>query len=792
MLGSLLGIAALLSVSEACGCAVPPRTVVSSPVSCKSGAVFLSEPDDTASSGFVDESVDSRELAVLLCSEFVPAVLYVDLGEGKIDLSDSLRIDGIDFSLSSSVGADGVLTLDIELANHGDSVFAPLSAGVRLPLDTYMESYPQWLDKWSPVYLDAQEDHFLGYAMTPSGRIKGIFSPQGIASWSLDYNLGYPDPLWFYGHRITSACLDLMHRGPLPSHHPSGLDSLAPGEVLSWKVQLVDIPSIEDFESYAFAHTDAPVLDIDKTSYSKGEKAEFAVFAHKPEVTLVSPSGKHTKLSASRFIDRYMRSSVAIESRGGAWHVSAVLPETGEWRIEVNDGGRECVGMLSVHRPWSEAVDIARQAAWDCPQKPTSHVESWYGFFSAFLAARTNPSPELDKNLDERFDFILEKLYTEEGTPLYFASRIQNTASTISMLVDRYKAYGRVEDLEFACKMADWLISSSQSESGAYMNYGTKYTSVIYVAKSILELSLAERDVKGFEEASHRHYASAQKAVEELVRSNGDFQTEGEQTFEDGMVSCSALQMGFLALSLQEGDTLRNSLTSSMLSLLDQHNSLTQLRVPDARRRGGTIRFWESQYDVLMLPDMICSPHGWSAWRAYATYYAYLLTGEEKWLLETWNAAGAFAGLISSEEVLRWAFVVDPYVKARQTRKPVPGYTSDSLSFGNPHPDVLGAEEIVVGEQYVDMVSSYQGINIQDNDVHEVFRFIGESFLENAFVVEREDGSLGLYNCHFEKDRLVPDEECINRIHFNLASSRKFKFNGAEHSLPAGMNWVEL
>lgn len=787
MLGLLLGSIALLGAvagADACGFTMPTRTVVSSPASCKSGSVFLRKSDNTASC-----AVDSR--AVLQSSELVPAVLYVDWGEGKKNLSDSLRIEGIDFSLLSSVDDKGVLTLDIELANHGDSVFAPLSAGLRLPLDTYMESYPQWLDKWSPVYLDAQKDHFLGYAMTPSGRIKGIFSPQGIASWSLDYNLGYPDPLWFYGHRITSACLDLLHQGPLPSHHPSGLGSLAPGEALNWKVYIVDIPSIGDFEQYAFEYTSAPVLDIDKTSCSKDEKAEFAVFAHKPEVTLVSPSGKRVKLSASRFIDRYMRSSAAIVQRGGAWHVSAVLSEIGEWRIEVNDNGRECSGMLSVHRPWSEVVDIARQAAWDCSQKPTSHVESWYGFFSAFLAARTIPSPEIDSLLDERFDFILEKLYNEEGTPLYFASRIQNTASTISMLVDRYKAYGRVEDLEFACKMADWLISSSQSESGAYMNYGTKYTSVIYVAKSVLELALAEREAAGFEAASARHYASAQKAVEELVRSNGDFQTEGEQTFEDGMVSCSALQMGFLALSLSEGDGLRDTLTSSMLSLLNQHNSLTQLCVPDARRRGGTIRFWESQYDVLMLPDMICSPHGWSAWRAYATYYAYLLTGNEKWLLETWNAAGAFAGLISSEGVLRWAFVVDPYVKARQTRKPVPGFTSDSLSFGNPHPDVLGAEEIVVGEQYVDMVSSYQGINTQDNDVHEVFRFIGEAFLENAFVVERADGTLGLYNCHFENDALVPDDVCVKRFNFNLSSPRKFKFGGAEHYIPSGMNWFE-
>ena len=47
----------------------------------------------------------------------------------------------------------------------------------------------------------------------------------------------------------------------------------------------------------------------------------------------------------------------------------------------------------------------------------------------------------------------------------------------------------------------------------------------------------------------------------------------------------------------------------------------------------------EAQYDVFMLPNMISSPHGWSAWRAYATFYAYLLTGEERWLRETLDAA---------------------------------------------------------------------------------------------------------------------------------------------------------
>ena len=53
------------------------------------------------------------------------------------------------------------------------------------------------------------------------------------------------------------------------------------------------------------------------------------------------------------------------------------------------------------------------------------------------------------------------------------------------------------------------------------------------------------------------------------------------------------------------------------------------------------MRYWEAQYDVRDASEYVNSPHGWSGWRGYATYYAYLLTGDERWLIETYNAMGA-------------------------------------------------------------------------------------------------------------------------------------------------------
>ena len=254
-------------------------------------------------------------------------------------------------------------------------------------------------------------------------------------------------------------------------------------------------------------------------------------------------------------------------------------------------------------------------------------------------------------------------------------------------------------------------------------------------------------------------------------------------TYEDGMVSCSALQLGELALRTKDAKE-RRRYTEAMLKLLDGHDCLTQLRVPDGRRRGGTLRFWEAQYDVFMLPNMISSPHGWSAWRAYATFYAYLLTGEERWLRETFDAASAFAALIDHESGdLSWAFVVDPYVQALQVSEPDTAHTADDDTYGNPHPECYPNREIIVGGQYVPMIADWQTIVSSDNDVHECFKFIAEAVLCNAFVVERPDGSVGAYNCRATRvgDNLAVEasEPQIKTLYTNLTTPMNVSFDGA-------------
>ena len=678
----------------------------------------------------------------------------------------------------------GQPALEVTLVNQGHVPFQPQMAGLRLGIDTYMEKYPDWFGKYFPTLMRNEKTHFFGYMQTPSGHTLGIVSLQPVASWSVDYNRGYqdPPPHWFMGHRIESLNLDLLNALPLPEHHPQDLWTLGQGEAKKWLIAFVRVEQPELLEETLHRVSGLPMLRMEQTTCRPGEEISFEVLADEADADVRVWNDRQEVLP--------LRSTAL---RGGGWRVTCTLPETGLYTVRVTAGGREATGVLSAHASWRWTLEQARKAAWKYHQKATSHIESWYGFHSAFLAAKYFPDKELDAKLRRRFDYLFRLLHdTVRMEPKYYASRIQNTSGTIGLLVDKYEAYGDEADLEKASRLADWLMDTWQREDGAYVNRQTVYTSVIYVAKSMLELVMAERELGRKEtrwaEAAERHYQSAKRAIDQLVASQGDFETEGELTFEDGMISCSALQIGLLGL-MQPDKGARGHYADAMLRILESHNCLAQLRVPDARRRGGTMRYWEAQYDVQMLPNMFNSPHGWSGWRAYATYYAYLLTGDEQWLRQTMNAMGAFSHLVDYRTgELRWAFVVDPYLQVKQACSADTHVTEDSLSFGNPHPELYDTRRFVIGEQYVNMISDWQTVNTQDNDVHELFKFMGEAMLANAFVLERADGTLVGYNCQVSRQgdvyRVRADEKQIVNLHCNLRHAARISFGGQEKSLP--------
>ena len=696
-------------------------------------------------------------------------------------------IDGISCELQYTKWRN-LPALRVTLRNRSHTPFQPVKAGLKLGIDTYMDKYPEWNHKFFPTLMRNESTHFYGYMQTPGGSVLGIVSPDAVASWSVDYNLGYQDPapFWFMGHRIESLNIDLMNALPLPAHNPQNQWQLADGDTRSWTIAFVNVPSLGEFERTVNSATGLPMIEMPNTSADASGNVEFAVYGTRPNVRVLDAGGKPLQL-AHRVI-------------GQRNVYSCVLPVQGLYNVVAEDNGRTSTGVLVRHKSWQWALEHAREGAWKYHQKATSHIESWYGFHSSFIAAKYFGNPQLDHKLRSRFNYLYALLHdTVRVEPKYHKTRIQNTSGTIGLLVDKYEAYGDINDLRHASQLADWLINNNQRKDGAYVNHNTVYTSVIYVAKSVLELALVEKRLGAndmfWAQKATEHYQSAKRAIDQLVSANGDFETEGEMTFEDGMVSCSALQIGMLGL-MQADAAGRNHYRDAMLRILDSHDCLAQLRVPDARRRGGTMRYWEAQYDVQMLPNMFNSPHGWSGWRAYATYYAYLLTGNERWLRESYNAASAFSCMIDyGTGNLRWAFVVDPYLKVTQACSADTHVTADSLSFGNPHPMLYKTRQFAIGEQYVPMISDWQGVNTQDNDVHELFKFIGESMLTNAFVVERGDGQLYGYNCRVRKQGakwvVEPTERQMTNLHCNLRHAQTVEFRGSTKNLGAGyMGWA--
>jgi hypothetical protein len=727
--------------------------------------------------------------------EYGGPALQVGLGSGAVQ---EVRLDGSEleervfaglwmglvFSLRYEVGADR-LKLIVTVENRG----APLKSlrlGLRLGIDTCMVKFPEWNEVYFPTLLRCEKTHFWGYAMTPRGRILGLASPDPVASWRLLYN----SPL----HRVHSFCLDLMAPGPLPERHPQGSDSLATGERREWSLFLMDIASLDAVKPTLADVAGIPLIDCDRYTVEPGDAVSCRLFGA-TSLHLRSPDGRTVKVDHKQRLVPGMTSGVyTLEAHSSA--------------------GRIAEAKLTVRKPWSWYLKRARAEAIRIPQKGTSHAESWYGLFSCFGAQKHFPDAELDRAAHRVFDQIFPLMYDlKTWRPTASEDRIQNHSCAAGLLAMRYQVTGNIDHLESAAKLVDFLIEK-QTSDGAYRNGGTHYTSVIYVAKSIMEVMAEEKKLSVTSELwlarYERHRQSVRRAIDNLVVNLDDIETEGEMTYEDGMISCSCLQLGMYALLLDDPVEQQKYLAAA-LHFAKGHRCLAQLLIPDSRMNGGTLRFWEAQYDVLTTPNLLNSPHGWSAWRLYALWYLYQLTGEVETIQQLMNGMGSCVQLMDSESGrLRWAFMPDPQVECHHF-EPFPD-----------KPDKGRCVRRVMGEQYLPMISDwylakqgvwatgYWGGDVRgnglvhgetwpgqwgidnfppgpegfvwggdggccDNDVHEIFKCLEETVLTSAYVVGDEQGRLQVWNGRSEggaagRFTIVPSEACVAKIHFNLKS----------------------
>ena len=374
------------------------------------------------------------------------------------------NVAGIECTLKYLVDIE-TPTIEIVLTNRNSYPFQPQKSGLKLGIDTYMDKYPEWFFKYFPTLMYCDRTHFYGYLQTPTRHTLGLFSEQPIASWSVDYSLGYmdPSPHWFMGHRIESLNLDLLNELPLPDHNPQHLYELKQGESKTWNISFVNIGSLNNYEPEMRKHTDIPLISIEQTDVRPNEKTSFSVFANNPIAFIYDDKGKSLDVELIRLSSKEFK-------------VTTTLPKVGLYNVEIKDRGKVASATLLARNEWKWVLEKARLATIKYPQKATSHAESWYGFYSAFIAAKEFPNQALDLENSKRFDMLYNLLHEDEK-PLYYGSRIQNTSTTIGLLVDKYEAFGDVKDLEKASKLGDWLIETSQHKNGAYYNHSVVYTS---------------------------------------------------------------------------------------------------------------------------------------------------------------------------------------------------------------------------------------------------------------------------------------------------------------------------
>lgn len=433
------------------------------------------------------------------------------------------------------------------------------------------------------------------------------------------------------------------------------------------------------------------------------------------------------------------------------------------------------------------------------------------GFFSAYWAERYAPDPVRLADTEAKFQAFFTDMVDPATGHFYenkptWPDRPQNASWMLGLLTLRATVTRDVEHLQRAADWADNFIRRFQQPDGAFTHGPNSYGALTLGTKFLLELVQLEREHdegaaagKGrFAVAIARQLIAIDRAIANLEKVQDLGHTEGEPTYEDTQAGSAWSLLAMHALTTDDPARKARYLAGS-LEVRGRHECLTQALIPDGRMRGGTLRWWEAQYDVLTTPNMMNSPHGWTMRSQFGAVYLYLLTGEERFLHLAFNAMGSCAQAIDHQEgTLRWAFIPDPYVEAQHFV---------------PDPEKPGRGRhvpVVLGERWLPMISDWwrvpdgrvaampsQGWSC-DNDVHEHFRFLAEQFVPNAFVLERADGTLRAWNCSAVRSKegidVVPAEPVVSRVHLNLRRAQRVTVRFAkepfDERVEPGMRWI--
>lgn len=546
---------------------------------------------------------------------------------------------------------------------------------------------------------------------------------------------------------------------------------LKAGEKLSYTIYWEIQKNLDDVTAFFGEYTLAPVIKSKKWTYEQGELLDIESDG---DLHIIGPDGKSINNKEPLII-------------------------SGLYQIKSKNENKISTAYIYVRETLNKYLEFAAKCAFRYPQRPSTHAETYYGYFSAFYYAYYSKDESFIKKTEEDFNNFLSVMINDKGDNIVedaLPKRIQNLSTLISLLVVAYKATSKKDYLNQAVTFA-YTLMKEQAEGGEFLGWGhTHYTCVIYPAKSMLELYEVLNEIQGYEKDRDAIYSSARRAIIDLSKRLDDIQTEGQQTFEDGMITCAALQLGYMAYLDKDQ---RDHFTSCAEILMNKHKCLEQNLIPDARMHGATLRFWESMYDVLINKNMINSPHGWTSWKTYATFYLYVLTHKVEYLKDTFDTLGACLQCFDlKNDQLYWAFIADPVIKADIFSYDDKCTLTPSV-FGNCYLPMISdrwlsdRNKVCYGYAFIhegQTDGKYKG-GCCDNDVHEHIKCMEEVGL-NAFIHETSDNDFLTYNCNLTEGKITLKSKFLNKIYFYSLKNRNIMFNEKTYALTEGMNVLKI
>ena len=533
---------------------------------------------------FLTDFFDKNDVLYHKDQNFCPTITYVLNGEEHALSFDSpsqdtaIKVkDSNLYAVIECSAKDELFSLKIRTENISNGDIDKVS--LRLGINSYMCSYPDWNEQFFPTLLRCEKSHFYGYFSTPSGRILALSSADKIASWSHHYNEAIYGKERHVGHRIYTSLVDLVNSAPQPDHHPTPR-VLKAGEMKTATFNFKMLKSLDELAGFVKDTTGAPIIELLKYTVEENELPNIKA---QEDFSVTTEDGK------------------AVDS------LKKPL-ECGRYFVSSKNGSKVSQTSVYVRKPWSWYLEKAAVSAVTAPQKASTHMESWLGFFTRFYDLKFAPSDMKKTKLIKDFNEIFGLMFDlRTGTVFKEADpdRIQNISMAVSLLTLAYETLDNEDYLVYASKLVDRLIEK-QTEDGAYRNGNTHYTCVSYIAKSMMEYYHAIYRLPNFSTEADKCKKSIIASIRNLVECGDNIQTEGQMTFEDGMISCEVLQIAMAAMMFPK--EFGADAIALAEKLFDKHKCLQQRMIPDCRQRGGTIRFWESMYDVITPTNFINSP----------------------------------------------------------------------------------------------------------------------------------------------------------------------------------------